>query len=68
MSFTTEIKNEICSNEYSRLESIAMLSGFLRNNFEVLEEKIDNISNLNSTTKTKANQTSARKEINTNVY
>ena len=40
MSFTTEIKNEICSNEYSRLESIAMLSGFLRNNFEVLEEKI----------------------------
>ncbi len=40
MSFTTEIKNEICSNEYSRLENIAMLSGFLRNNFEVLEEKI----------------------------
>ena len=40
MSFTTEIKNEICSNEYSRLESIAMLSGFLRNNYEVLEGKI----------------------------
>lgn len=35
---------------------------------QVLEEKIDNISNLNGTTKTKTNQTSTRKEINTNVY
>lgn len=40
MSFTTEIKNEICSNDYSRLENIAMLSGFLRNNFELACENI----------------------------
>ncbi len=32
MSFTTEIKNEICSNSYSRLENICLLSGFFRNN------------------------------------
>lgn len=40
VSFTTEIKNEICSNDYSRLEDIAMLSGFLRNNFEFDGERI----------------------------
>ncbi|MGM9878433.1 MAG: DNA-binding protein WhiA [Bacilli bacterium] len=40
MSFTTEIKNEICSNDYSRLENIAMLSGFLRNNYEFDGERI----------------------------
>jgi len=28
MSFTTEIKNEICSNNYSKLENICLLSGF----------------------------------------
>lgn len=44
MSFTTEIKNEICSNDYSRLENIAMLSGFLRNNFEIEDNKIIVIS------------------------
>lgn len=32
MSFSTEIKNEICSNTYSRLEDICLLSGFFRNN------------------------------------
>ena len=32
MSFTTEIKNEICSNDYSNLENICFLSGFVRNN------------------------------------
>lgn len=35
MSFTTEIKNEICSNDYSRLENICLLSGFLRNNISI---------------------------------
>ena len=40
MSFTTEIKNEICSNSYSRLENICLLSGFLRNNAEVLDDEI----------------------------
>ena len=40
MSFTTEIKNEICSNGYSRLENICLLSGFLRNNAEVLDDEI----------------------------
>ena len=32
MSFTTEIKNEICSNDYSKLENICLLSGYVRNN------------------------------------
>ncbi len=40
MSFTTEIKNEICSNSYSRLENICMLSGFLRNNAEIDNDEI----------------------------
>lgn len=40
MSFTTEIKNEICSNNYSRLENICLLSGFLRNNAEILDDEI----------------------------
>lgn len=35
MSFTTEIKNEICSNDYSRIENICLLSGFLRNNISI---------------------------------
>ncbi len=38
MSFTTEIKNEICSNDYSRLENICLLSGFLRNNISVSDD------------------------------
>lgn len=44
MSFTTEIKNEICSNSYSRLENIAMLSGFLRNNALISDGEIVIIS------------------------
>ena len=40
MSFTTEIKNEICLNEFSRLENIAMLSGFVRNNATFSNDEI----------------------------
>lgn len=40
MSFTTEIKNEICSNTYSKLENMCMLSGFLRNNAEIVDGEI----------------------------
>lgn len=32
MSFTTEVKNEICSLEFSLMENKCLLSGFLRNN------------------------------------
>ena len=39
MSFTTLIKNEICSNDYSRLENICLLSGFLRNNISICSDK-----------------------------
>ncbi len=40
MSFTTEIKNEICLNDFSKLENIAMLSGFLRNNSDFDEKQM----------------------------
>ena len=40
MSFTTEIKNEICLNDFSRLENIAMLSGFVRNNATFSDDEI----------------------------
>lgn len=40
MSFTTEIKNEICLNNFSKLESICMLSGFLRNNAVINDKEI----------------------------
>ena len=40
MSFTTEIKNEICSNDYSKLENICLLSGYIRNNATVEDNKI----------------------------
>lgn len=40
MSFTTEIKNEICSNDYSKLENIALLSGYVRNNAVLEDGKI----------------------------
>ena len=40
MSFTTEIKNEICLNDFSKLESTCMLSGFLRNNALVHDNEI----------------------------
>ena len=32
MSFSTEIKNEVCSLKLSRVENISFLSGFVRNN------------------------------------
>ena len=40
MSFTTEIKNEICLNDFSKLENIAMLSGFVRNNATFNDDEI----------------------------
>lgn len=40
MSFTTEIKNEICSNDYSKLENICLLSGYIRNNASLDENRI----------------------------
>ena len=40
MSFTTLIKNEICSNEYSNLENTCMLSGFVRNNISIENNSI----------------------------
>ena len=40
MSFTTEIKNEICSNDYSKLENICLLSGFIRNNAVLEDNKL----------------------------
>ena len=40
MSFTTEIKNEICSNDYSKLENICLLSGYIRNNGSLDDTKI----------------------------
>lgn len=41
MSFTTEIKNEICSNTYSRLENICLLSAYIRNSAEINKDKIE---------------------------
>ena len=40
MSFTTLIKNEICSNDYSALENTAMLSGFVRNSIKIDNDTI----------------------------
>ena len=40
MSFTTEIKNEICSNDFSKLENICMLSAFVKNNASYNNENI----------------------------
>ena len=40
MSFTTEIKNEICSNDYSKLENICLLSGYVRNNATFEDKQI----------------------------
>ena len=40
MSFTTEIKNEICSNNYSKLENLCMLSGYVRNNASIDDNRI----------------------------
>ena len=40
MSFTTEVKNEICSLEFSKLEAAAFLSGFVRNNLLFSSDKL----------------------------
>ena len=40
MSFTTEIKNEISILNTTRLESISELSGFVRNNASIVEDKV----------------------------
>ena len=39
-SFSTNIKNEICSNEYSKLENICMLSGFVRNSITIEDNSL----------------------------
>ena len=41
MSFTMEVKEEICSNDYSVLENIAELSGYIRSNWKQDIEKIE---------------------------
>ena len=41
MSFSTEIKNELCSLKLSRVENISFLSGFVRN---TKLENVDKIS------------------------
>jgi len=40
MSFTTEVKNEICSVEFTLIENKCLLSGFMRNNITYTKEKI----------------------------
>jgi len=40
MSFTTEVKNEICSVEFTPIENKCLLSGFMRNNITYTKEKI----------------------------
>ena len=44
MSFTTNIKNEISKLEFIKSESISELSGFIRNNGNYSEEKIELIT------------------------
>ena len=39
-SFTTEIKNEICANDYSKLENQCMLSGFIRNSISIEKDSL----------------------------
>ena len=41
MSFTTTVKNEICSLDYSNTENIALLSGFVRSNGKLDEDGIE---------------------------
>ena len=40
MSFTTEVKNEICSIVFSKLESLVFLSAFVRNNGDFSENLV----------------------------
>lgn len=44
MSFTTEIKNEICMTSLTKSEKIAELSGFVRNNHILKDNKIQLVS------------------------
>ncbi len=44
MSFTTNIKNEICLNNYSDNENYYLLCGFLRNNIEIDKDSIKVLS------------------------
>lgn len=41
MSFTTTVKNEICSLEFSNTENIALLSGFVRSNGKFENDSIE---------------------------
>lgn len=41
MSFTTTVKNEICSLEFTNTENIALLSGFVRSNGKYTEDEIE---------------------------
>ena len=41
MSFTTTVKNEICTMDYSNTENIAFLSGFVRSNGKFDDNKIE---------------------------
>lgn len=40
MSFATDVKNEICYLDYSDNDAIALLSGFVRNNYVLVDESI----------------------------
>lgn len=40
MSFATLVKNEVCSLEYNDGEAIRLLSGFVRNNYSLFDEKL----------------------------
>ncbi len=40
MSFATDVKNEICTMTFTNIESIVLLSGFIRNNYEIVDNSI----------------------------
>ena len=42
MSFTTEVKNEICSFSFDNLDKMTELCGFVRNNYSKNGDKHDN--------------------------
>ena len=41
MSFTTNVKNEICVLNFSNTENIAELSGFVRSNYKMVDNNIE---------------------------
>jgi len=41
MSFTTTVKNEICDTNFSKTENIAELSGFIRGNSRILNDRVE---------------------------